>query len=103
MNLILDEDKFDEHQAILAGELIEQIKRHLEEAGLEGDKLKELTGRIAFSVACVIDGASPIEWEGTEVHPYLTFRSGDDEIMHWNDSSSIHEYVFGTLDDIFGE
>jgi hypothetical protein len=61
MELKLDSDKFDQHQTIFIGEIIEQIKRHLIEAGLEGDRLKELTGDIAFSVACTIDDTAGIE------------------------------------------
>jgi hypothetical protein len=103
MKLILDGDKFDEHQAIFIGAIIEQIKRHLEEAGLEGAKLKEVTGNIAFSIACTIDDTAGIEYGGTEVNPYLTFLHGDDEIMHCGGNSYTHEYVFGILDEVFGE
>lgn len=103
MDLKLDTDRFDEHQAIFIGEIIEQIKAKLEDAGLAGEKLREVTGNIAFGVACAIDDTAAIKFDGTEVHPYLTFLRGDNELIHCGGSSFTHEYVFGVLDEIFGE
>ncbi len=70
---------------------------------MEGEKLKETTGKIAFSIACTIDDTAGIEFEGTEVNPYLTFLRDDDDIMHCGGNSFTHEYVFGILDEVFGE
>lgn len=103
MELKLEADKFDEHQAIFIGEIIERIKSNLEEAGLKGESLKEITGNIAFSVATVIDNSAGIEFDGIEVNPYLTFQSGESEIIHCGGNSFTHEYVFGVLDEVFGE
>jgi hypothetical protein len=103
IELKLDADKFDEHQAIFIGEIIEQIKGKLEEAGLIGEKLKEVTGNIAFSIACTIDDTAGIEFDGIEVNPYLTFLASENELMHCGGNSFTHEYVFGVLDEVFGE
>ena len=101
MNLILDDDKFDEQQPIFIGDIIEKIKFSLKEAGLSGEELKKVTGNIAFGIACSIDNSSSIEFEGMEVVPYLTFQSGENEIIHCGETSYTHEYVFGGLDEIF--
>lgn len=103
MELKLDADKFDEHQAIFIGEIIEQIKAKLEEAGLAGEKLKEVTGNIAFSIACTIDDTASIEFEGVEVNPFLTFLASENELMYCGGNSFTHEYVFGVLDEVFGD
>jgi len=103
MELKLDADKFDEHQAIFIGEIIEQIKGKLEDAGLTGEKLKEVTGNIAFGIACTIDDTAGIEFDGIEVNPYLTFLAGENELMHCGGNSFTHEYVFGVLDEVFGD
>lgn len=102
MELELNEDTFDEHQAILIGEIIEKIKSNLEEAGLEGENLKKITGNIAFSIATTLDNSSTTEFEGTIVKPYVTFLSSENNIMHCGDFSYMHEYVFGILDEVFG-
>lgn len=103
MDLKLEPDKFDEYQGVFIGEIIEQIKMKLDEAGLAGEKLKEVTGNIAFSIACTIDATAGIEFEGMEINPYLTFQSGDNEIIHCGGNSFTHEYVYGVLDEVFGD
>jgi len=103
MELKLKGDKFDEHQVIFIGDIIEKVKANLEEAGLAGEKLKELTGNIAFSVACTIDDTAGIEFDGIEVNPYLTFMDGENELIHCGGNSYTHEYVFGVLNEIFDE
>jgi hypothetical protein len=103
MELKLKADKYDEHQVIFIGDIIEKIKANLEEAGLTGEKLKELTGNIAFSIACTIDDTAGIEFDGIEVNPNLTFVDGENELIHCGGNSYTHEYVFGVLDEIFDE
>ncbi len=70
MELKIDTDKFDECQAIFVGEIIEKINVKLEYVELEGETLKEFIGNIAFSIACAIDNASGVEFEGVEVNPF---------------------------------
>lgn len=101
MELMLDSEKFDEHQAIFIREIVEKISVKLQEAGLEGEKLQELTANIAFSVASTIDDTSGIERGGVEVKPYLTFRTSANEITHCGENSFTYEHVFGVLRDLF--
>jgi hypothetical protein len=97
MRLNLDPTLFEEQQAILVRELVQSIRIKLKEAGLNGDKLEDTTASIAFSVASTIDDTSAIEVDGTEVHPYLTFRTSGDELTHCGENSYTHEFVYEVL------
>ena len=97
MRLKLDPTRFDEQQFILVRELVQSIGVKLQEAGLSGEELVEATASIAFSVASTIDDTSAIEADGKEVHPYLTFRTSEDELTHCGDNSYTHEFVYEVL------
>ncbi len=98
MQLNLDPTLFEEQQAILVRELVQSIRVKLQEAGLSGVNLDDVTASIAFSVASTIDDTSAIEVEGTEVHPYLTFRTSDNELVHCGENSYAHEFVYEVLE-----
>jgi hypothetical protein len=97
MQLNLDSERFDEQQMLLVRELVQSIRVKLQEAGIAGTDLEDLTASIAFSVASTIDDTSAIEVDGTEVHPYLTFRTSDDELTHCGENSYTHEFVYEVL------
>ena len=82
MKLKLDPTLFDEQQFGLVRELVQNIRVKLQEIGLSGEKLEQATASIAFSVASTIDDTSAIEADGKEIHPYLTFRTTEEEIIH---------------------
>ena len=42
-----------------------------------------------------------IEADGMEVRPYLTFRTGDDEILHCGENSCTNTFVYDVLKKIF--
>ena len=96
MELQLNLAKFEERQAIFVTELAKTIQVKLTEAGLEGGKVNELTGALAFSITCMIDGISGIEADGIEVQPYLTFQV-DDELVHSGENSFMHELIYDVL------
>ena len=101
MDLVVDGDKFDELQPWYVGEIIEAIKHNLEQAGIGGEKLKELCGDIAFSICAQIDSSAGFEVEGIEYASYLAFSGDDDTMFYPGGNSFLHEYVFGVLDEIF--
>jgi hypothetical protein len=103
VQLKTDEDRFDQLQQIFIREIIEQIRLKLVEAGYRGNELKEITGNIAFSVASTIDDTARIESDGVEVRPYLTFVTGDDQLVHGGENSYSHEYVADLVGEVFGE
>jgi len=102
MDLQLNPQKFEERQAILAYELTKTIQVKLAEAGLESDKVKELTAALAFSVTSMIDGISGIESGGMEVQPYLTFQI-EDELVHCGENSFMHELIYDVLGRLIGD
>ncbi len=97
MQLNLDSTQFEEQQMLLVRELVQSIRVKLQEAGMTGNKLEDTTASIAFSVASTIDDTSAIEADGTEIHPYLTFRTSDDELTHCGENSYTHEFVYEAL------
>ena len=101
MQLTLHTSKFEEHQAIFISEIVVRIKIKLQEAGVDPEKLEDLTAHIALSVAGIIDDTTSIEADGVEVHPYLAFRTNDDEIIHCGENSNTYEYVYGAMKKLF--
>lgn len=103
MNLKLKPQTFDDFQQALMREMIEQIRFKLVETGLQGEKLKDLTCSLAFSVASSIDDTASIEYENLPVKPFLTFINPEDntELLHSGDNSFMHEYVTRLIDDVF--
>ena len=103
MQLNLDPTLFEEQQHLFARELVLSIRVKLQEAGMDDDKLEAATASIAFSVASTIDDTAAVEVDGTEVHPYLTFRTSDGEITHCGENSYTHEFVYDVLKEVFGK
>jgi len=103
MKLKSDPVEYLRQQEVFTGEMIARIADHLELAGIEGEKLKELTGNIAFEIACMIDDVSGIEFDGDVANPYLAFLNNENEIIHLGGSSTSHEMVFGILNAMFRE
>jgi hypothetical protein len=101
MRLNLDPKLFEEQQALLVRELVQSIRVKLQEAGLDDQGLEDATASIAFSVASMIDDTSAMEVDGAEVHPYLAFRTGDDELTHCGENAYTHEFVYDALKEIF--
>jgi len=97
MHLNHDPAQFEEQQAIFARALVQSIRVKLQEAGLNSNTLDDATASIAFSVASVIDDTSAIEVDGIEVHPYLAFRTSDEELTHCGENSYVHEFVYEAL------
>jgi len=103
MQLKNDGDKFDELQSIFIGGIIDEIKVQLEEAKLPNDKVRELLENISFSVATILDGSRSVEYEGVEASPVVTFQDSEKDLVYPGGNSWMHEYVFGTISDIYGE
>ena len=101
MELKLEPKKFEERQEIFIKEIIQAIRIKLVESGLEGEKLEQITANIGFSIASIIDDTTPIETEGVEVKPYLTFRTSENEIIHCGENAYSYEYVIKILKELF--
>jgi len=103
MQLTIDAEKFDVHQKILMRELIEQIRFKLAAGGITGEKLHDLTLEVAFSVASTLDDTAKIEVEGAAVRPYITFRDGDEQLLHNGENSYMHEHVSSLIAKVFNK
>lgn len=101
MKLTLETSKFEEHQAIFTAEIVEKVKIKLQEAGVGQDMLEDLTAGIALSIASTIDDTAGIQANGTEVHPHLTFRTNDDELIHCGENSYTYEHVYDAMKKLF--
>ena len=103
MQLKEDSDKFDQLQSILIGGIIDSVKEHLDEAKLPPATARDLLEKISFSVATILDASRSVEYEGIEANPVITFQSGKDELVYPGGNSWMHEYVFGTISEVYGE
>jgi len=103
MDLKVEPEKFATYQDALVEEITKTVMVKLVEGGLEGPQMRELTAGIAFSVASLIDDTAKIESEGEPVKPYLTFKSGDDELIHCGENSYAHESVYNVCKQMFGD
>lgn len=83
--------------------MIVRIADRLEAAGIKGEALKDLTGKVAFEIASMIDGVTEVSFEGSAACPYLTFQRGDQELIHLGGNSYTHELVFGILNAMFSK
>lgn len=101
MRLILDPARFDALQALFTRELVERIYIKLIEAGVGEDRLEDLTAGIALSIAGLIDDLAPIEGDGLEVHPYLSFRVDEETLIHCGENASTYEQVYGAMQRLF--
>nr|WP_207190882.1 hypothetical protein [Halochromatium salexigens] len=93
--------RFDDQQAIFASEIVERIKVKLQEGGVEQDTLEDLTASIALSIAGLIDDVAEIEVDGIEVHPYLTFRTDSDELLHCGENANTYDHAYGAMRKLF--
>ena len=103
MELRNDGDKFDELQSIFIGGIIDEIKIKLEEAKLPDETVRELLENLSFSIATILDGSLSIEYEGVEASPVMTFHEGENDLVYPGGKSWMHEYVFGTISEVYDE
>jgi hypothetical protein len=101
MELKFDIEQFEKCQAILIDEIAQRIKVRLVEAGMEGEQLEDYVAKITFSIASVIDDMAAIESDSFEVRPYLTFREGEEALLHCGENSYTNEFVHLTLKKLF--
>ena len=101
MNVTTDNGEYDGIQAYFCFELCKAIRADLEEGGVEGEKLKELVGKIGFSIASILDGARAIdEKAGSPIILYKA-RKDSEKVLTHESGSFLHEYVFGNIDELF--
>jgi hypothetical protein len=98
---LLKSDDFDIYQAALTREIVEAIKRELEQVDAPNELVKELTGNIAFAVTSLIDDLAGLEIDGKSHSPVLTFLNESDVLEFANGNSWMHEHVFSQVEQVF--
>jgi hypothetical protein len=103
MQITQDERRFDQLQLHLIGAIADSIKSDLQEAGLDDERLADLTGGLTFAVAAIIDGSRFMQLDGRRVRPVLTFSEDEEctRLVTVPGGSWMHEYAFGVVDAIF--
>lgn len=101
MKLVQDSERFDTYQVALIKEITQTIAVKLVEAGMQGELMENTTANIAFSIASILDDTTGIEADGDEVHPFLTFRQEDDQLIHCGENAYTYEFVTGVLKGMF--
>ena len=90
--------------AACSKKIITSVRDGLREVGITDDQiLYEATGTISFSIAALVDGSRIMDMDGDTVVLILTFakeRNGTD-LAGIEDGPWMHEYVFGTIDEVF--
>ena len=101
MKLVQDTERFDNYQVALIKEITQAIAVKLVEAGLHGELMENTTANIAFSIASILDDTSAVKADGEEVHPYLTFHSGENDLIHCGENAYTYEFLSGVLKEMF--
>lgn len=103
MKLLFDREQYDNSQAVLVTEMVDMIKIKLEQAGIEGNQLQEITASIGSSITSIIDGTTMMKDGDKDVRPYLTFETDDEELVHIGENAYTHEFLFEALNKVFGK
>jgi hypothetical protein len=103
IDIRVDESRYDKQQLHLIREIVRAIKSDLAASGIREERLADVTGDVAFSIAAIIDGSRVMEADGQTLIPVLTFADDADrtKLVARPGSSFMHEYVHGTVEDVF--
>jgi hypothetical protein len=105
MDIRVDESQFHKRQLHLLKEIVRAVKSELAESGISEESVEEVTGDVAFSIAAIIDGSRVMQVDGHPLIPMLTFADDAErtKLVAQPGGSSLHEHVYGMVDDIFDE
>lgn len=105
METIENRKEFDKRQSRVLREIIVSIKKELQAAGVPEEHLSDVAGKIAFSVAAVIDSNRVMKLNGQQIFPFLAFAEDKTRTKFLAEpgGSWMHEYVFGMVDEIFAD
>jgi hypothetical protein len=101
MKVVSDRTAFDRMQNELTGKIVAVIHRELRGLTLGPEQKQDLLGRIAFQVTAALDG-EPLDLDGAPFYPVVAFTKSDeyDELIAVDESSWMHEYVLGWVEDL---
>ncbi|MBL7004863.1 MAG: hypothetical protein ISR69_12670 [Gammaproteobacteria bacterium] len=106
MKLTVDTKTFESYQKALIQEVIEQVRFKLFESGFRDEELMTLTTNISHGVASTIDDQANLQFEDDNyddihIHPYLTFKTSEDELIHCGENAYSHEFVADIVKKLF--
>lgn len=78
-------------------------EENIDEVKIPDNKARELVENISFSVATILDGSRTVEYDNVEANPIITFQENEKELVYPAGRSWMHEYVFGTISEIYDE
>ena len=94
---------YETYQALLVTELVQHVRAALEDAGMEGELLRDLVAEIASGFGSIIDGSASISTDDDDspLTPILGFARGRlrDRLLlpEQGGGSSLHEFVWGAV------
>jgi len=104
MNIIEDQDLFDDKQEEFTTELVRTVKRTLEEQGLDKQSVYDLTSSLVFNVSALIDGSATSGEIESPTVSYLAFREKEESLNSIIISpigSYLHEVCEGFVENEF--
>jgi hypothetical protein len=98
-----NEHAFDKHQLALVREISQIVSREVRNGGISGDQAADLTEKLTFQIATLIDGDLSLELEGQPLVPVLTFAMNEERTLLLGNpgGSWMHEYALGAAESAF--
>ncbi len=105
MKVSIDSSQYDKHQLFFVRKLCEIVAGDFQRAGVGDEKSEELAAQIVFSMCCLTDGSTMLEFDGKPFLPCLTFSQDEDyaDVLSSGSGSWMHEYVHSTVWDVYHE
>lgn len=104
MDVISNQELFDERQEQFAKELVQTLKRTLEEHSLDEQTVYDLTDSLTFGVSALLDGSALSGDLDDPTVAYLAFREKEeslDSIITSPIGSYLHEVATGIVEEEF--
>jgi hypothetical protein len=98
-----DEFEFDKCQLLLVREIARVVKLELQRAGVSDELGENLTERLTFQLATLLDGDHSLENEGRQLVPMIAFARNDErtELLGNPGGSWMHEYALGIAESVW--
>jgi hypothetical protein len=104
MNIVRDDDKYDDSQEVVLENIVKSFKQILEQNGVDEEMIYSIAGDLAFDVCAIIDGSAEMGTEKNPVLPFLAFKKSEEEtntLIVNNIGSYMHEMTYGIVDKVF--
>jgi hypothetical protein len=106
MNIIENEELYDECQEEMLHYLVTRVRALLIEKEVNSNDIYDITGDLVFEIGAIIDGSAVMGTEEQPVNPILTFSKKVDDresLIISKTGSYLHEMAYGFVDQIFEE